>query len=531
MRGALAVCAALLGLLAPTTAGAAAFPKPSELSKTAGQKFHIKVAQTGKYVTLSNTDQGILTGALRVQAGTPATGDAGLPHVFTLHTSRQTENDLYGETVTLRSAQNGLYAAAEMDYLERWGVIRAQSEGPIGEEARFTLEKPDSEKDEYALKSNTTGKYLSARDNATDKGLLIANQESARGWERFVLEPVPGPGALAQAPAAAPKSLDVMSWNACLNNGTKDVGTGALRCPLYKSTAVNFATEFMAQLKEHEEKVLGTPKPGDPRPEDLRPDIILLQEFCEKYARPLEDALEANRSEWDVRFAPIEYKVRASGKDAPLKAQKPCARDVNGVDRGAYGVAIAVPDENKFYEAHSLTSPADEMVTNLDGSVKVNPDGTTTVTKKKEQRTALCATVPSWSVYACTAHFSHGGEADAATRLAQSEELRAASAKATAKGYRVIVGGDLNAAPGDPVAKSFYDAGHQECDAKDRPATPTEPATKKDRPTTTGNNVKYDYVFAPANSSWTFCRVASAPPVDKPHRSDHYVVRGDVSLG
>ncbi|MFI2212500.1 endonuclease/exonuclease/phosphatase family protein [Streptomyces sp. NPDC020141] len=475
IRGTLAVCAALLGLLAPTAAAADPFPEPSELSKSAGQKFRLKVVGTGKYVTLSGTDQGAREGALRARAGAPAAGKAGLPYVFTLHTSRAASAHDYGETISLRSAQNGLFVTAERDRPDPdTGMLRARTDGPVGGWERFTLKaRPNGA---YALKSAATGTYLSARDSQDGLLRAMVPEADVKGWETFVLEPVAGPGSLVRAPAATPRTLDVMSWNVCANNGAREAD-GTERCSFYQDTPALFTERFMSHI--------GT----------VRPDAVLLQEFCEKYARPLENALEAGGGpKWDVRFAPIEYRAEVDQALGDLTVQKPCVQDSAGGDRGAYGVAIAVPEENTFYAAHRLTSPA---------AIDV------------EQRTALCATVPSWSVHACTTHFSPGsGTADTAIRTAQAAELRTEIEAAAGQGYRTIFGGDLNATPGQPGAVSFYDAGHRECDQS--ASTPTG--------TTDASTAKIDYVFGPADGVWSACAVKPSA------HSDHHSVRGKVTL-
>ncbi|QDY79605.1 endonuclease/exonuclease/phosphatase family protein [Streptomyces qinzhouensis] len=486
IRATLAVCAALLGLVAPSASAAvppAAAAPPSELAKSAGQKFHLKHLYSGKYVTVSGTDSGVSEGALRALVDRPVTGEAGLPHTFSLHTSRRTGNDRYGEMVTLRSEQNGSYVTAEANYTEpQRGILRARSDGPIGEWERFTLKSQGG--GVYTLKSLATEQYLSVPDHGN--GLLRAVAPSVTGdREKFTLEPVKA-GSLGPASGVPTRnSLDVMTWNVCTNNGT-DRGCNGF----YQNTPADFTKTFMEMVGVR------------------NPDIILLQEFCEKYARPLEDALERGGTEkWDVRFAPIEYRVSGS-ENGNLRAQKPCVMDGKNADRGAYGVAIAVPAENTFYQAHPLTSPNKSNV---------------------EQRTALCASVPSWSVLACTTHFTpRAAGDDPDPRIAQASELRAEITEATAKGYRVIFGGDLNAKPDEMGAESFYGAGHQECDRNNRP-------TFDPTPDTPGDEKKLDYLFGPANTTWHLCSVTddNKKPDEKlpaVSYSDHHALRGVISL-
>ncbi|MFE7467353.1 hypothetical protein ACFU6R_25065, partial [Streptomyces sp. NPDC057499] len=60
-------------------------------------------------------------------------------------------------------------------------------------------------------------------------------------------------------------------------------------------------------------------------------------------------------------------------------------------------MAIAVPDENAWYQAYDLPLPA----------TYVNKDR---ATRKAEQRSAVCATVPSRAAMFCAAHFSTGDD-------------------------------------------------------------------------------------------------------------------------
>ncbi|MEU1132546.1 endonuclease/exonuclease/phosphatase family protein [Streptomyces sp. NPDC005900] len=200
-------------------------------------------------------------------------------------------------------------------------------------------------------------------------------------------------------------------------------------------------------------------------------DVIFLQEFCEKLAKPLEHKLEARdggADTWDVRFAPIQLKV-APGHFA----QKTCTKN-----RGAYGVAIAVPAENIWYKAIELDSP-----------------------DNKERRTALCAAVRSWAVMACTAHFSTGGPNydDPARHIQQAQAAHMAerSAAYSTSGYRTLIGGDLNATPTVtpdqstvPVLQPLYDT-HKECG---------QPANRP-----TASSSKLDYLFATFPATWSGC--------------------------
>ncbi|MFB6819039.1 hypothetical protein ACFCV8_31325, partial [Streptomyces sp. NPDC056347] len=119
--------------------------------------------------------------------------------------------------------------------------------------------------------------------------------------------------------------------------------------------------------------------------------------------------------------------------------------DADGYDRGAYGVTIAVPGENACYQAFS---PA----------TYVSKGG---ATRKAEQRSAVCATVPSRAAMFCAAHFSTGG--------------------------------DLNVSPparGHDTLTTMYDR-YQECAEKD--GVYDGPSTK--------DGEEIDYIFSPYSFS------------------------------
>ncbi|MEU9563380.1 endonuclease/exonuclease/phosphatase family protein [Streptomyces sp. NPDC048161] len=261
------------------------------------------------------------------------------------------------------------------------GMLRARG-AKIGGWERFALEPLGD--GQYALKGQSEGLYVSAEKNAAgnDYGLLRARAGYVGSWERFTLVKAGAAGipeGTADAGSAVPPlagsaaatTARITSWNVCgdINtvspcNGGKPIGEDALAAGL-KERLVEAASY---------------------------PDVIFLQEICEKHAKTVELALEEGPYQWDVRFAPINYNVDGTG----LKAQKECM-DADGYDRGAYGVAIAVPDAYAWYQAYELPSPA----------TYVNKDG---VTRKAERRTAVRATVPSRAAMYCAAHFSTGGK-------------------------------------------------------------------------------------------------------------------------
>ncbi|MFJ8363578.1 hypothetical protein [Streptomyces sp. NPDC093984] len=155
----------------------------------------------------------------------------------------------------------------------------------------------------------------------------------------------------------------------------------------------------------------------------VHPDALFLEESCEKFAQPIETALESRTGTgWDVRFAPIYYDVDTGGSGSVF-AQKECADTTGNTDRGAYGVSVAVPDENTWYRAHILKSPG------IAGS-------------GIEKRAALCAAITSKAVMYCGAHFSTGGtgydDPDWTYHGYQRDELMSDEARAKASGYRGV---------------------------------------------------------------------------------------------
>ncbi|MET9891396.1 hypothetical protein ABZZ47_14450 [Streptomyces sp. NPDC006465] len=210
--------------------------------------------------------------------------------------------------------------------------------------------------------TDTAVKYVSADLSASGDGLLRSRASKIGSWEKFVLEPIANeegaadewevPPAVAAAPA---DKVDVMTWNVCAN---------AKQCT------------WSGGLAGYEELTDGIQARLRNAGNNEMPDVIFFQEFCEKHAKRVEWMLEKPVLEggtgrgWDVRFAPI----RQQGDSGPL-VQKQCSvTDKNGrpvADRGAYGVAIAVPDTNTWYKRYDLPSPS------------------------YEKRTAVCAVMPA----------------------------------------------------------------------------------------------------------------------------------------
>ncbi|MEU2821399.1 endonuclease/exonuclease/phosphatase family protein [Streptomyces bacillaris] len=451
--------------------------------KSAGRKYALEskaaTAKAGESicVTAEINDAGNQAGKLRARKSCESLGSW---ETFTLHTNDN------GSRAALRSEANGLYVSAEFhDAGSHKGMLRARQAGSIGNWERFELKHHEGEW--YSLTYNFTeggsseNYYVSAEINSTgsDEGLLRAraSAKNAPGsWELFKLRKIPSPSEPPTPTFPTPaRNINVLTWNACGNNSS---------CDMYDYSVDDF-TEAIAT-----------------RAVEAKAGVILLQEFCEKLAKPLEQKLEAKLNSgadaWDVRFAPIQYRIGKGGKEDHW-AQKSCAKN-----RGAYGVAIAVPAENTWYKALELESPESD-------------------TRAIERRTALCAAVQSWAVMACTAHFSTGGydskgkPYDDPERDVQQRQATDLAAMVDGyPGYRPVFGGDLNATPTVtpkhstvPVLQPLYQK-FKECD-------PTN--------TVTAGNSKLDYLFAPNTATWAPCHVGGTVGP-----SDHKPVWGTVTL-
>ncbi|MFD8864223.1 endonuclease/exonuclease/phosphatase family protein [Streptomyces sp. NPDC059590] len=456
------------------------------IAKSAGQKWALKSLANGKYVSVEMNDTGANEWRMRARSSTVGSWER-----FTLRTNH------FAKTISLRSEATGYFATAEFtDAGEREGMLRARGAN-LGSwqqyEPSWSAPPAGAPAGSYGvtLKSVADG-YADRYWAAGDDGTLRATAASPGTWGRFVLEPVPGGATLPPAGPTATHSLNVMTWNVCADHNA-NCGWSADR-PGY--------AEFNEQIRA---------RLADPVAHEM-PDVIFFQEFCEKYAKHVEEMLEqATQRGWDVRFAPIHNRL-----NGPL-LQKQCAMGPapDNVDRGSFGVAIAVPDENTFYERYDFTSPPD-----------------------KEQRTALCAAIPSRAVMACTAHLSAGRGYDDNTgewRTKQAKELRNLAAKWEAKGYRPVFGGDLNVVPPVPEATEgeggpstvlmpVYDR-YLECSQLGDPDAPRSGA-----PTSNANSQgkpmhKIDYIFAPKTARFTRCAVSATSG-----KSDHWTLYGTVAL-
>lgn len=427
---------------------------------SAGQRWNLYSEANKSYVAVEVADSGSHAGMLRARSQT-----VGDWEKVTLHTSDK------GKTVTLRSEVNGLYVAAEInDSGADQGMLRARSSS-VGSWEQFSLVPAGSGL--YALRSEANGLYVSAEVNYPDntQGMLRARSSSYGGsWEKFRLIPVPGPGGPPGASAAGADTVKVMSWNVCSNNSA---------CPLYKARASAISSKIAYWATNN-----------------FSPDALFLQELCEKDAKPVETALEAATGRgWDVRFAPVQYLVTGTVE----KAQKICVRDLDGRDRGSYGIGLAIPDSNVWYMAYSLWSPS-----------------------AYEQRTVLCGTLESRALSFCATHFSSGlteDDPNGTYRLTQVHQLLDTANKPR---YRAIFGGDLNLTPPDspagPVPDALapaYDA-YEECDqyanGGRRTGTPTHGSSK------------LDYIFGPRAATYQ-CRVATASS-----DSDHKPIYATITL-
>ncbi|WP_159042082.1 endonuclease/exonuclease/phosphatase family protein [Streptomyces sp. TP-A0875] len=482
-------CTAIAGLqivLAPS-AGAAEISADAEaVAKSAGQKWALKSLATGMYVSVGVNDTDTQQWRMRARAASVGSWER-----FTLHTNHR------AKTVGFRSEITGFFATAEFhDSGNQEGMLRARG-ARLGQWQQFTPQylagpppagSPAGSVMVTLQASEEAGgelKYVSAEVGETGEGLLRARATSVGLWEKFVLEPVTG--TISNEPptaGAAPASLlNVMSWNVCANNNN-DCGWSHERAGYL---------ELNEQIKNRLKN----------------PDVIFFQEFCEKHAKRVEWMLESETGTgWDVRFAPVHHAT-----SGPL-VQKECAMGPapDLADRGSFGVAIAVPDENVWYKRHDLPSP----------------DAATW-----EQRTALCASIPSRAVMVCNAHFSAGGkkndDPDGDWRRKQARKMLEIGEQYRKKGYRVVFGGDFNSVPPDytisdgpnNILVDTYEA-YRECDEGLWAGSPRNGRATKPFP---DREIKIDYIFAPNAAQFASCTVTSDAG-----KSDHYPIYGRVSL-
>ncbi|MFF1483451.1 endonuclease/exonuclease/phosphatase family protein [Streptomyces sp. NPDC058319] len=514
-----AFCVLISGLLLFSAGPASATAVSADadaVAKSAGQKWALRSLANRKYVSVRLHDADSKEWRLRASADQPGTWER-----FTLHTNHA------GRTIGFRSEITGFFASAEFaDGGDQKGMLRARGvrlgqwqqfiphylddavlpDSPRGSVVVTLQASEKAQNDGTATDAQKELKYVSAELGDDNDGELRARAASAGSWEKFVLEPVAGTLAsdthdMPAAGSAPASDLNVMTWNLCANN----------RSCAWSGGLAGYA-ELNSDISAHLRSGSGA-----------LPDVIFFQEFCEKHAKRVEEMLEKPVGEggtgrqWDVRFAPIHNEGDANG---PL-IQKQCAiKDKNDnvvADRGAYGVAIAVPDENVWYKRYDLVSP--------------------TYNLKYEQRTAVCAVLPSRAVAACTAHLSAGylyEDPDGTWRKRQAQQLLDITRTYEAKGYRVVFGGDFNLVPPypqagpkeggpsealDPVYDKYLECGQQgDPDAK-RTGAPTANASGG-KPTR-----KIDYIFAPKNAPVRNCSVSSGSG-----HSDHWTLYGTVSL-
>lgn len=272
-------------------------------------------------------------------------------------------------------------------------------------------------------------------------------------------------GGTSPSTAVPAKTIKVMTWNACGNN--RD-------CRFYEDPNGLIATIRWHMLNH------GTPM-----------NAAIIQEFCRSFAKPLEDELERHYGYgWDVRFAPI--KIQQGGSDPAAAPNKQCVRG-----RGDYGIALAVPDENTWWEARYLPS--------AEGA---------------EWRVAMCATVESWWVKLCNAHFSHG--MDDPTGSFRQQQVAAYQSYVWPSRFRVIFGGDLNQRPPGTATSGglvpIYNA-FVECAQADQSSPRAGPGTHY---TSSQHNnsqtVKIDYLFTNPGIPHT-CGVPNGVVESSDHRA------------
>ncbi|MEU9136261.1 endonuclease/exonuclease/phosphatase family protein [Streptomyces sp. NPDC048404] len=452
MAAVLTAVSAVVVLATPSAADTAVTPS------SAGQKWALKV--NGYYVTVYAGPDGDMKLRANPQATTPAGWEK-----FTLHTDYVADAGKYGTTVSFRSEATGNYVTAEDDASD--SLLRTRGT-TTGSWERFKL-KPLGGNTFGLLAHN--GKYVAAElGSYPDYGLLrartsVSDPEQLGSWERFTLEKSGSEGAATAPPAPATqasKARDVVSWNVCANNNPED-------CALEYATPATVADNVSAALHA----AMGTTR---------RPDAIFFQEICEKSVKPLELKLEGWAGPMDVRFMPTYYTVAGTS----INAQKTCADGKDHLDRGAFGIALAVPDSNTWYQ----------------GTVLPSPTG-------KEQRPMLCAVVETEGSAYCNAHFSSGpyevngkpaGDDNDTNpfRPQQAAFMRANVDYFNDRHYTTYYGGDLNTTTQKVSYLSTLYTGNQECGQP----TPTSPHTGE---ATDGPN-KIDYIFGPQGLTYS-CRV------------------------
>ncbi|GAA3770434.1 endonuclease/exonuclease/phosphatase family protein [Streptomyces chiangmaiensis] len=439
----------------------------------------------GLYVAAEVNDSGDQYGKLRARSTSKGSWET-----FSLHTDH-IDNVGYGTTITLRNEENGLYVTSEINTTgAQSGMLRARGTNTGSWERFYVIPQGNGQ---YALKSAENKLYVSAEFNYTggDEGLLRARSTSIGSWERFTFEKVGGTGDMSapSAPTATASGRhDVASWNLCANNNP------STECKLQYADADTVASSVASDLA-------ATPAGYLIR----RPEAIFFQEICEKAVKPLELQLENQLGGgWDVRFAPTYYKVvdEDGSTDSLLMAQKTCSDSKTSTDRGSFGIALAVKDTNTWYRGYTLPSPYD-----------------------KEQRPALCATVPDAGTVYCNAHFSSGSyfvngqqagdDPDNIYRPQQADGLRSIVDGLQSDGYTPFYGGDLNTTTADVSILSNLYSSHQECGQ----ATPDAPHTGEP---TDGNN-KIDYIFGPVGPTYS-CEVVD------PQLSDHRAIHATITF-
>ncbi|MFI7338253.1 endonuclease/exonuclease/phosphatase family protein [Streptomyces sp. NPDC050085] len=493
--GVLAVAFGISVLPATPAQAATVSADQANVAKSAGTRYALRSEANGLYVTADPNNSGQMTAQAE---------KVGSWERFTVHTNHA------GKNIALRSESTGFFASTVP---ASDGLMQAKG-GDIDITEQFVVESRESDgPGQFALKSADSGKYISVEHTAEGGDKLRVRATTVGSWERFTLVPQgqAGTSGGTPSPAAAPASkLNVMTWNVCANNNVDHCWDANLAGKDQVSAAV----------------VDRLPQPGS----GALPDVIFFQEFCEKHAKPVEEALEQRTGRgWDVRFAPTQYVIGELG--APVLkgvlAQKECAKaGPDHLDRGSFGVALAVPDSNTSYQGYTLSSPVSF--------------GDAANSTKAEQRPALCADLPERALHVCTSHFSAGAgydDPEAEYRKIQAGEFMGI-VRAAPAGYRPVFGGDLNSVSPDSTGadggdhdrsalKDMY-ASYRECaQLGDLNSSRSGPATAvASGPDGTGDpTMKIDYIFAPKTAPFTSCAVSATHG-----SSDHWTLYGTIAL-
>ncbi|GAA2704432.1 endonuclease/exonuclease/phosphatase family protein [Micromonospora olivasterospora] len=284
--------------------------------------------------------------------------------------------------------------------------------------------------------------------------------------------PGPAPPAASTPPTPAPVPLTVLTWNVCAN--------GKLRC-----------------LAGHQHPQLAAAIGAAARTASA--DVLLLQEMCAGLLPALGSSLGAG---WQVYFRQASTAAVRNG----TLVTRPATCGAGG-DR--YGQAVAV---------RTLPAPGAGRAPAVHASWLVElPSPRPVGSRWMERRLAVCVRLGAPRLQVCGAHLSTPQQdPDGRVRAAQAARLAAEARRGRERGYRTIVGGDLNTTPATtvsgsrrPILAPLYDQG-VDCDlGRMRP---------------TFGTVKIDYLFSGPGVTPLDCTVSQTALSDHRILTAHYHV-------